>query len=420
MPPRDRRTRSVDLGASAAFAPRVPAQEIYPALFAAFAFFLGASIGSFLNVCIYRMPLGISVNKPKRSFCPHCKYQIPWYSNLPLVTWIVQRGKCGNCGAPIAARYVLVELLTGLLFLGAWWRVMHSPFGNLPGAWVMVLPMFTFIALLVVATFIDFEHYIIPDEITLGGAVAGVLFSAAIPVLQDKIGDAGFGENFFPALTFLHDRTSHGWGLLMSLLGAAAGFGLLWIVSVLGKMAFGKKTLQWDEPRAFTWKLDGERAKLTIGAEEMWWDELFSTEKDWMVMDCARVELDGKVYENIELRSQYERLEIEGVQHELEKVKEFSGTVRRIAFRRDAMGFGDVKFMACIGAFLGWKAILFTVMAASLIGALVGGLSILLRHREWSAKIPFGPYLSLGALLWLFAGPEIITLWLNFSTGGVE
>ncbi len=398
----------------------MPAQEISPAIFAAFAFFLGASIGSFLNVCIYRMPLGISVNKPRRSFCPHCKYQIPWYSNLPLVTWIVQRGKCGNCGAPIAARYVLVELLTGLLFLGAWWRVMHSPFGTLPGAWVMALPLFTFIALLVVATFIDFEHYIIPDEITLGGAVAGVLFSAAIPVLQDKIGDAGFGESFLPALSIFHDHTSHVWGLLMSLLGAGAGFGLLWLVSVLGKMAFGKKTLQWDEPRAFTWTLDAERAKLMIGTEDMWWDELFSTEKDWMVMDCARLELDGKVHENIEVRSQYERLEVAGVQHNLNTVKEFSGSVRKVSFRRDAMGFGDVKFMACIGAFLGWKAILFTVMAASMLGALIGGFTILIGRREWSAKIPFGPYLSLGALLWLFAGPELITLWVNLSTGGVE
>ena len=376
----------------------MPAQEIYQVLFATFAFVLGASIGSFLNVCIYRMPLNISVNQPRRSFCPHCKYQIPWHANLPLITWIVQRGKCGNCGAPIAARYVLVELLTGVLFLGAWMRVMHSAVGQLAGAWVMVLPLFTFIALLVVATFIDFEHYIIPDEITLGGAVAGVLFSAAIPVL--------------------HGETGHVQGALMSLLGAAAGFGLLWLVSVLGKMAFGKKTLQWAEPRAFTWKIDGERAKMTIGGEEMWWDELFSTEKDWLAMDCARLELDGKTFENIEVRSQYERLEIGGESFDLNAVKEFSGTVRRISFRRDAMGFGDVKFMACIGAFLGWKAVLFTVMAASVIGALIGGLTIVIGRREWSAKIPFGPYLSLGALVWLFCGPELLTLWVNFSMGG--
>lgn len=159
---------------------------------------------------------------------------------------------------------------------------------------------------------------------------------------------------------------------------------------------------------------------MTIGGEDMWWDELFSTEKDWMVMDCARLEFDGKVRENFELRSQYERLELDGTQHELEKVKEFSGTVRKISFRRDAMGFGDVKFMACIGAFLGWKAILFTVVAASIIGALIGGLTIVIGRREWSVKIPFGPYLSLGALLWLFTGPELIKLWVNFSTGGVE
>jgi leader peptidase (prepilin peptidase)/N-methyltransferase len=313
------------------------------------------------------------------------------------VTWLVQRGKCGNCGAPIAARYVLVELLTGVLFLGAWERLMHSATGQLPSAWVLALPLFTFIALLVVATFIDFEHYIIPDEITIGGAVAGVIFSAALPLL--------------------HDTTEHLRGAMMSLAGAAAGFGLLWIVSVLGKLAFGKKTLEWKEPRAFTWKLEGERAKLTVGDEEMWWDDLFSTEKDWMVMDCARLELDGKVREDTALRSQYERLELDGAQYELEKVGSFGGTVRRISFKRDAMGFGDVKFIACIGAFLGWKAVLFTVMAASVIGALVGGLSILLRHREWSAKIPFGPYLSLGALLWLFAGPELLALWLNFASG---
>jgi len=390
----------------------------YDVLFAVFAFILGASIGSFLNVCIYRMPLGISVNKPRRSFCPHCKYQIPWHANLPLVTWIVQRGKCGNCGAPIAARYVLVELLTGLLFLGAWHRLMHSATGQLPGAWVLALPLFTFIALLVVATFIDFEHYIIPDEITIGGAIVGIIFSAVLPVLQDKIGDAGIGDGFLAAVPVLHDRTSHVWGLLMSLAGAAAGFGLLWLVSVLGKLAFGKKTLEWKEPQPFTWKLDGERAKLTVGKDEMWWDELFSTEKDWMVMDCARLELNGKVRENFELRSQYERLEVEGVSHDLNAVKEFTGTVRKILFRRDAMGFGDVKFMACIGAFLGWKAILFTVMAASVIGAVVGVITIVIGHREWSAKIPFGPYLSLGALLWLFAGPELLALWLNFAIGG--
>ena len=166
---------------------RVPAQEFYQALFATFAFVLGASIGSFLNVCIYRMPLDISVSEPRRSFCPHCKYQIPWHSNLPLITWIVQRGKCRNCGAPISVRYLLVELLTGLLFLGVWWRIAQIFGGVSPGSWVLAFPLFTFVALLVVATFIDFEHFIIPDEITWGGAAIGLAFSAALPVLHGEI-----------------------------------------------------------------------------------------------------------------------------------------------------------------------------------------------------------------------------------------
>ncbi len=397
----------------------MPAQEIYQVVFACFAFVLGASIGSFLNVCIYRMPVGMPVNHPKRSFCPHCKYQIPWHANLPLITWIVQRGKCGNCGAPIAARYVLVEFLTGLLFLGAWWRVVHSPFGQWAGAWVMALPLFVFIALLIVATFIDFEHYIIPDEITIGGAVAGVLFSTMIPVLQDKVGDVAFADFFFPTLTFFHDRTSHLWGFLMALLGAGSGFGLLWMVSILGKLAFGKKTLQWDSPRDFTWTLEGERAKLTVGGEEMWWDELFSSEKDWLVMDCTRLSLGEKTRENCALRSQYEKLDFDGAAVDLNTVKNFTGSVRKISFRRDAMGFGDVKFMACIGAFLGWKAVFFTVMAASVAGAGIGIFSGLIGRREWSAKIPFGPYLSLGALLWLFAGPELVSLWVSYLSGFV-
>ena len=83
-------------------------------------FVFGSMVGSFLNVCICRMPLGLSVVSPP-SHCPHCKYSIPWFLNMPLITWLVLRGKCKNCSAPISARYFLVELLTGLMFLFAWW-----------------------------------------------------------------------------------------------------------------------------------------------------------------------------------------------------------------------------------------------------------------------------------------------------------
>lgn len=371
----------------------MPAQLAYQVLFAVFAFVLGACVGSFLNVCIYRMPRDLSVNEPKRSFCPSCKYQIPWSSNLPLFTWLVQRGKCKNCGAPISIRYFLVELLTGILFLATWWRVTTTSAG--PADWLMFLPLAIFVSLLIVATFIDFEHFIIPDEITKGGTVAGVICSLLVPQLHG-----------FPMGNTMGHLTAGGWALV----GAGLGFGLLWLISVLGKAAFGKKTLKYDPPAAMAWTHDHEKdeAKLKVGDEEMPWEELFTNEKDVLEMDCPRFVFEGTTVENQVVRTQYLQLHLEGKSHDLQKAKFFSGVVRQFTFTRDAMGFGDVKFIACIGAFLGWKAVLFTVMAASVVGALTAGVTIAIGKREWSAKIPFGPYLSIGALIWLFAGPELV------------
>ena len=112
-------------------------------------FALGCIVGSFLNVCIYRMPLEQSIVSPP-SHCPQCKYSIPWYLNIPLVTWLSLRGKCRNCGAPISIRYFLVELLTGITFLGCW-----LAFGRQSVALTLIYAVF--LSGLIVATFIDFE-----------------------------------------------------------------------------------------------------------------------------------------------------------------------------------------------------------------------------------------------------------------------
>src|SRR3984885_8410817 len=144
-------------------------------------FVFGCLIGSFLNVCIYRMPLELSVVSPP-SHCPHCKYAIPFYLNIPLVTWLALRGRCKNCGAPISPRYFIVELLTGLAFLGCWLKFgdrVH-PLPSIPLALVYAI----FLSGLIVATFIDFEHFIIPDEITFGGIVVGIIASFLLPQLQ--------------------------------------------------------------------------------------------------------------------------------------------------------------------------------------------------------------------------------------------
>src|SRR5579859_4693300 len=144
-----------------------------PYHFWSLAFFaLGCIVGSFLNVCIHRMPLGMSIVSPP-SHCPYCKYSIPWWLNVPLLTWLSLKGRCRNCSAPISPRYFIVELFTGLIFLSCWLRFGNQDHYYLSMPTVLVYTLFA--AGLIVATFVDFEHFIIPDEITLGGTAVGVL-----------------------------------------------------------------------------------------------------------------------------------------------------------------------------------------------------------------------------------------------------
>ena len=359
----------------------------YQVLFATFAFILGAAVGSFLNVCIYRMPLDLSVNEPRRSFCPHCKNQIPFSQNIPLVSWLVLGGKCSKCKAPIAFRYFAVELLTAVLFLAVW---LQSPM-------LLAFPYWIFVSLLIVATFIDFDHFIIPDEITWGGVGAGLLLSAAIPRMMGA--------------------DSHLQGFLWSLVGAATGYFLLWGVVELGKVAFGKKRMVYGTPEPFEWKRDGEDAEVRLGDESMKWSEMFARKNDRLILVTTAGKIDGRKFENLRIVFHYNRVAADGEELPLEKIERISAEVSEVIIPREAMGFGDVKFIACIGAFLGWQAVLFTVMSASMIGAVIGVASIAVGRREMSARIPFGPYLAFGALVWMFFGWEIVNWYLGFADG---
>lgn len=362
--------------------------RFYEYFFDAFAFILGATVGSFLNVCIYRLPLGLSVNEPKRSFCPSCKYQIPFSKNVPLVSWLALRGKCANCGTRIPVRYFGVELLTALLFLAVWLKCAA------PGApLALALPYWILASLLITATFIDFEHLIIPDEITWGGVAAGIVLATAIPAMMGR-------ETFWQ-------------GTLWSVIGAAAGYFTLWGVVEFGKFAFGKKKIVLNPAEAFTWTCKGEDAELKIGADTMLWSEIFSRESDRLVLKCAGVDLDGKHLGNTDLHFYFNRLVVDGAEYKLETLAPVSGQVGEIIVPREAMGFGDVKFLAAIGAFLGWQAVFFTIASASMIGALVGTTVLLLNKRHLSSKIPFGPYLAVGALVWLFTGWGLIHWYFN-------
>lgn len=363
--------------------------QLYETVFAIFAFFLGACIGSFLNVCIYRMPLDLSVNEPRRSFCPTCKYQIPWYRNLPLISWLMLRGKCANCGAKIAFRYFGVELLTAILFLALWQHVWAT------GVWILALPLWVMTALFVVATFIDFEHYIIPDEITWGGAAAGLVLSLAIPTL--------------------HGVKSPIEGGVWSLVGAACGYFLLWGIVEGGKLAFGKRKMKLEKPGAFTWIRHGDDADLQMPDEKLQWSEMFARDSDRLLMTCGEMVIAGERFENVTAEFHYDRVRVGEKTWELIKLDEIRGVVTEVEIPREAMGFGDVKYMACVGAFLGWKAVLFTVVSASMLGAVIGLVTIAIGKREWSGRIPFGPYLSVGALVWVFVGPQFVEWYWAFT-----
>lgn len=269
--------------------------------FTALVFLGGLCWGSFLNVCIYRIPLHLSIVLPP-SHCPRCQRYIAWYDNIPLLSYLILRARCRHCNAAISPRYFFIELLTGFLFVLVWLK-----FVRLPGAdglgfaelnTIRIVPVYWLaLAGLIVGTFVDFEHMIIPDRVTWGGIATGVVLSTLVPEMHFQDMPAG----------------SVPWhaGTIEALKGAGVGFGLLWGVAFIGKMIF----------------------------------------------------------------------------------------------KRDAMGFGDVKLLGAIGAFLGWKAVIFTIIVSSAAGAIVGLTLVALKHKRLQSKIPYGPYLALAALLWMLWGP---------------
>ena len=350
----------------------------YEFVFSAFAFILGAAVGSFLNVCIYRLPLDLSVNEPRRSFCPACKKPIPWHQNLPLISWLVLRGRCANCGSRIAFRYFAVELLTALLFLAIWQGF----------SWQMAVAYWIFASFLIAGTFIDFEHFIIPDRVTIGGMIAGFIASLAVPALMDT-----------------NSRLAAG---IRSVLAATLGYVVLLIVLEAGKIAFGKKRIRFDAPTPFTWTKRDDDADFVVGTEQTLWSDHFARERDRLLLQCDETKIDNHTYGSVTLDFHYDRVGVEGNVLVLDHVTEISGVARELQIPREAMGRGDLKFLAAIVAFLGWRAVLFSLFAGSLLGSIVGLIALVVGKRVWSAKLPFGPYLAFGALTWIFFGDAFL------------
>jgi leader peptidase (prepilin peptidase)/N-methyltransferase len=333
---------------------------------------LGAFIGSFLNVCIHRMPLGQSIVSPP-SHCPHCGDRIPMTLNIPVITWLWLRGRCRACRAPISPRYLGVEILTAVAFAIAWLRFGH----NDPAHAFALCALFSSF---IVATFIDFEHFIIPDEITIGGTVAGFILSAIAPAL--------------------HSTVTATIALQRSALGIAVGFGAVYGVVRLGKLLFGREHIELPPSSRVVFHEEG----VILPDRDIPFGEIFYRDSDTIRLRGRHIELADRCYPEADVSLTQKALRIGEDSFEPATEPYLAADVDELVLPREAMGFGDVKFMAAIGAFLGWQSTLFTLGFASLIGAVVGVTLIGIGRREWSSRLPFGPYLAVGALVWVFGG----------------
>ena len=262
-------------------------------------FVYGCIVGSFLNVCVYRLPRDRSVFSPLRSYCPICHEPIAWYDNIPLLSYFMLGRCCRHCGTLISPRYAVIELLTGLVFVLVWVTLRGR--GE---RWWIILVYEALAATMICASAIDIELRMIPDSITLGGAALTPVLSALFPGLHDSpLPDSG------RASLIAGDATLN--SLAACFLGMAVGVATLWVVARAGKALF----------------------------------------------------------------------------------------------RKEAMGMGDIKYMALIGGLLGWQQTLLVFFLAPVFGAVIG-LLILMRTRDH--HIPYGPYLSLATIVVILWGPWIL------------
>jgi len=348
------------------------------AFWSAVVFVFGAVVGSFLNVCIHRLPREQSIIRPA-SHCPHCGQKLRWYQNIPLLSWLALRGRCAFCGKPISARYFIVELLNATL-----WALLWLKFG-----WSVEFFVYAvLVSLFLIGMFVDFEHYILPDEVTLGGAVLGLVLSGVWPQLQNT---ASWTE-----------------GLWRSLVGLTIGGGLLFFVRWFGGLLFGRKVQKFEKDVTLT--LDKGRIRLDDGEspEEENVSDVLVSRRDRLEFQATGGKVGGEKIEGLKVKITSRELAVGGQTWAMNEAPRLEATARAIEMPREAMGLGDVKLMMAIGAFCGWLAVLFSLVVSSVLGALVGILLIVVRLRQWGGHIPYGPYIIVGAFLWIFFGPDIV------------
>jgi leader peptidase (prepilin peptidase)/N-methyltransferase len=252
------------------------------------------------------------------------------------------------------------------------------------GSPALALAYGVLLAGLIVATWIDFKHFIIPDELSLGGILVGFLCSSLLPSLHGQ-------RLFLP-------------GMLQSLLGLGVGVGVMYLVLRAGKLAFGRQrlALPGDTMIVFT------DTALLLPEKEISYDELFHRKSDAIMLRARMVELGGRSYQDVPIRLTPASLQVGDDEFHPEAVSRMEALTAEIVSPREAMGLGDVKLMAAIGAFLGWQAVAFSLLISSMIGSVVGVSLIAAGRREWSSRLPYGPYIALAAAIWIFGGRQLL------------
>lgn len=348
---------------------------------------VGLCVGSFLNVVIYRLPRGLNVSKPARSYCPKCESSIPWQKNIPVISWLWLRGKCASCGSRIPVRYLLVEVVTGAFFVAC--VMVFSPIAAGFAALLM--------ALLVAIIWIDAELMVIPAPLTNIGLLGGLAAAAVTPELID-----------------LGSRVSAGWWerCLFSAIGAATGFAALKAVIWLGKLVFGRQHVSYDA--AVQWELrepasDDENLAFVIDGERTDWGEIFYRPTDRMFLPDADLIVDGRNIGRGDIEIRAEKISLGERSWDITEIESAGGTATSVTIPREAMGDGDPHLLAMIGAFLGAQSLLLVIMVSCVtaIGAAIAG------RVGFGKALPYGPFLAVGAMVWLFGGWKLWELYLS-------
>jgi leader peptidase (prepilin peptidase)/N-methyltransferase len=311
-------------------------------LFSAFAFVLGAAVGSFLNVCIYRWPVDLSIN-PAASLVLSAVQTTDSMASQSSVDQLARAWRpMRKLRRKIAFRYFAVELVTHFFSL-------RSGKGS---PWQVAIAYWIFVSFLIIGTFIDFEHFIIPDRVTIGGTIAGVACSVVVPALM---------QTRFARAAGVRAGTGRCARLRDSLDRARSG-----------KIAFGRKRIEFDAPTTVHVDKTRRRRRFRRAERRKSLERIFAREKDQLLLHCDEVRIDDREYGEVTLTFRYDRVERDGHVLMLDDVTHISGITRELVIPREAMGRGDLKFLAAIGAFLGWRAVLFSLFAGSLLGSVIG------------------------------------------------